>query len=140
MITSAGGAVTAGAVVRVRDGDAVVGGGFLVGPDLVATCTHVAAAALGGDPYASSAPDAPVQIDFPLTTSGAAPSRPVEAVVWRWVPIAEDGSGDVTLLRLTAPPPRPAYRRCAASTGCGITTSRCWAFPRHDPTESGPAG
>jgi hypothetical protein len=38
-------------VVRILDlGGDPVGAGFLAGPDLVATCAHVVAAALGADP------------------------------------------------------------------------------------------
>lgn len=95
-------ALAATACVRVRDrrGD-VVGSGFLVGPDLVATCAHVVATATGADAY-GPAPDTPVFVDFP-----ALPTGPVErtARVHRWVPIDEDGTGDVALLRLAAPAP-----------------------------------
>jgi Trypsin-like peptidase domain len=97
--------VNAHAVARIRNEDGVVGSGFLVGPDLVATCAHVVADALGADPYSPSAPDAPVQLDFPLSTNGVDPTRPGDAVVERWVPVAEDGGGDLALLRLTRPPP-----------------------------------
>ncbi|MFC4944595.1 trypsin-like peptidase domain-containing protein [Pseudonocardia sp. GCM10023141] len=95
------GVIAAGAVARVWtvDGE-VIGGGFLVGPDLVATCAHVVADALGGDAYAEQAPTAPVRLDFPLA---GAPS--VRATVERWVPIRDDGTGDIALLRLTDPAP-----------------------------------
>ncbi|MHA6624115.1 nSTAND1 domain-containing NTPase [Pseudonocardia sichuanensis] len=95
-------ALAATACVRVRDrrGD-VVGSGFLVGPDLVATCAHVVATAAGTDAY-GPAPDAPVAIDFPVLPGGPVPGW---ARVHRWLPIEEDGTGDVALLRLTAPAP-----------------------------------
>ncbi|WP_425570616.1 trypsin-like peptidase domain-containing protein [Pseudonocardia adelaidensis] len=103
--TSADAPVSAHAVARIRNEDGIVGGGFLVGPDLVATCAHVVADALGANPYSPSAPDAPVQLDFPLPEHATHPTRPGDAVVERWVPIAEDGGGDLALLRLDAPPP-----------------------------------
>ena len=61
-----------GSVVRVWSarGD-VVGAGFVAGPDTVATCAHVVAEALGTDPYAAAAPDAPVRLDLPLLGDGA---------------------------------------------------------------------
>jgi hypothetical protein len=98
-------AVSAHAVARIRNEDGVVGGGFLVGPDLVVTCAHVVADALGASPYSPSPPDAPVQLDFPLLTNGADPTRSGRGVVVRWVPVAEDGGGDLALLRLSVPPP-----------------------------------
>jgi hypothetical protein len=94
----------AGAVVRLWNGNEVVGGGFLVGAELVATCAHVVADAIGADPYSSTAPREPVPLDFPLLPAAA----PLEAVVERWSPIAEDGTGDVAVLRLIHPPPRQA--------------------------------
>ncbi len=99
--TVAGLATTA--CVRVRDASGgVVGSGFLVGSDLVATCAHVVATAARADPYAPEPPTAPVTIDFPTVPGG--PTRR-SARVHRWVPIAEDGSGDVAVLRLAEPAP-----------------------------------
>src|SRR5882757_6915138 len=95
--------LAATACVRVRHatGD-VVGSGFLVGPDLVATCAHVVADAVGADPYSDTPPDVPVTLDFPLIASGAVARL---GSVHRWVPIGEDGSGDVAILRLEQPGP-----------------------------------
>jgi WD40 repeat protein len=102
--------LSATACVRVlaggRDGTGeVVGSGFLVGPDLVATCAHVVAAAIGTDPYALEAPDATIELDFPTL-----PGPPVTRTgrVHRWVPIGADGSGDVALIRLDAESPAGA--------------------------------
>lgn len=97
----AGLSATACVRVRAADGD-VVGSGFLVGPDLVATCAHVVASATGSDPYARAAPTAVVELEFP-----ALPGAPAVRTgrVHRWEPIGEDGTGDVALLRLDAPPP-----------------------------------
>ena len=99
--------LTARVVVRVLDraGDPV-GAGFLIGPDQVATCAHVVAAALGGDPYATAAPSASVGLDFPLFRHEGT-NRPAAtcAEVERWLPIADDGSGDIAVLRLHDPVP-----------------------------------
>ncbi|NUT99067.1 MAG: hypothetical protein HOY78_44400 [Saccharothrix sp.] len=66
----------------------MIGAGFLVAADLVVTCAHVVAD-----------PDVPVVLDFPLL-----PGRPeVVGEVVRWVPVAEDGAGDVAVLRVVAP-------------------------------------
>ncbi|TWF81283.1 trypsin-like peptidase [Pseudonocardia hierapolitana] len=84
-----------------RSGD-VAGAGFLVGPDLVATCAHVVASVAGADPYAAEPPPDPVRVDFPMLGVAA------RAVVHRWLPIAEDGTGDVAVLKLIDPLPRGA--------------------------------
>ncbi|WP_028938786.1 serine protease [Pseudonocardia spinosispora] len=95
--------LAATACVRVKDvtGE-VVGSAFLVGPDLVATCAHVVADATMADPYAAAAPDVEIAVDFPVLPGGPAARS---ARVHRWVPIAEDGTGDVALLRLDEPAP-----------------------------------
>lgn len=94
------------ACVRVRDAAGeVVGSGFLVGTDLVATCAHVVAAALRTDAYDVEPPAATVTIDFPTVPGGTTVRS---ARVHRWVPIAEDGTGDVAVLRLAEPAPAGA--------------------------------
>lgn len=90
------------AIVRVlaRAGD-VVGAGFLLGPDLVATCAHVVTTAIGGDPEHAAPPPGSVDLDFPLL-----PGAPVHsAAVHRWQPIQADGGGDIAVLRLSSPAP-----------------------------------
>lgn len=86
----------------------VVGAGFLVGPNVVATCAHVIAYATGTDPNAVQPPDSIVAVDFPLLPS----TGPRRARVRRWTPIAGDGRGDIAILELdgavgdsVAPPP-----------------------------------
>src|SRR5688500_998715 len=78
MTVTAGGTVAGlatTACVRVRDASGgVVGSGFLVGTDLVATCAHVVATAARADPYAPETPTAPVTIDLP-TVHGGTPHR-----------------------------------------------------------------
>ena len=97
-------------VVRMLGADGVpVGAGFLVGPDVVATCAHVVASAVGGDPFAPDAPRGPVRLDFPLFREpGAEQPVAASAEVLRWHPIELDGSGDIALLKLREPPPRGA--------------------------------
>ncbi|GAA0250834.1 hypothetical protein GCM10010492_58850 [Saccharothrix mutabilis subsp. mutabilis] len=76
------------ALIRVRAARGVVGAGFLVAPSLAVTCAHVIA----------DGPDEPVVVDFPLLDRA-----PVTARVEAWRPVAEDGRGDVAVLRLRAP-------------------------------------
>lgn len=104
--------VPVGAVVRVWDAHRqVVGGGFLVGPGIVATCAHVVADAVAADPYRAAAPSDPVRVDFPLLdplTDGDGHPPDATGTVERWLPISEDGAGDVALLRLDGPLPEQA--------------------------------
>ncbi|MEJ3652507.1 serine protease [Actinomycetes bacterium KLBMP 9759] len=111
--TVTGAPAVAGAVVRFwnRAGEPI-GGGFVVGTDLIASCAHVVADAIDHDPYDRCAPAEPVTVDFPLLTGGG-PTH--TAVVERWSPIADDGTGDIAILRLVEPSPAaagmPALRR-----------------------------
>jgi Trypsin-like peptidase domain len=95
-------------VVRVLDGAGdVVGAGFLIGPDLVATCAHVVASAQHADPYAVEPAGDGVRLDFPMFRDGdAVPATEGEVV--RWVPIGEDGTGDIAVLRVRGPLPAGA--------------------------------
>ncbi|MEV5839439.1 trypsin-like peptidase domain-containing protein [Nocardia sp. NPDC052112] len=86
---------SAHARIRTTTGQ-VVGAGFLVGPNVVATCAHVIAYAAGTDPDDVQPPDSIVAVDFPLLPSAG--SR--QARVRRWTPIAEDGRGDIAILEL----------------------------------------
>ncbi len=114
-------------VVRVlgRDG-APVGAGFLAGPDLVATCAHVVADALGADPYGPP-PTATVRLDLPLFADLPAA---LDAEVLRWQPIQADGSGDIAILRargmLPAGARMPPVRRVDQLWGHGF---RVLGFP-----------
>jgi WD40 repeat protein len=92
-------------VVRVYGRTGVVGAGFLIGPDLVATCAHVVAEALAADPYGPP-PQGRVRIDLPLfIAAGADEPSAMDAEVVRWQPIGADGSGDVAVLRVRGPLP-----------------------------------
>ncbi|MFE7614859.1 AAA family ATPase [Streptomyces sp. NPDC057496] len=82
---------------RVYAGDGrVVGAGFLVAGDVLCTCAHVVARALGlPGTGPEEPPDRAVEIDFPLV-----PGRPrTRATVESW----RAGGGDVALLRLDGP-------------------------------------
>ncbi len=94
-------AVTGSAVRVWSVAGEVVGAGFVAGPDTVATCAHVVAEALGADPYAASPPAGVVRLDLPLLGGSAQ----LTAVVSRWLPIGQDGTGDVALLRVREPLP-----------------------------------
>ncbi|MFI2114514.1 trypsin-like peptidase domain-containing protein [Streptomyces rubiginosohelvolus] len=79
--------------VRIRStaGD-VVGAGFLIAPDVVCTCAHVVARALGVPDETDQAPDGSVDLDFPLV--GGRPRARATVVSW------QRGGTDVALLRL----------------------------------------
>ncbi|MEJ3653389.1 serine protease [Actinomycetes bacterium KLBMP 9759] len=86
--------VVAGAVLRVWAGADVVGGAFLVAPDLAATSARLVARAL--------APAGEVRLDFPLLRTGDGRPAEVRALLER-SPV-----GEVALLRLTGPAPATA--------------------------------
>jgi hypothetical protein len=69
------------ALVRLVEGGRILGAGFLIGPDVVATCAHVVD---GATPVA----------DFPLLRS---PDHAVEV-------LSQDDELDIAILRLTDPP------------------------------------
>ena len=99
--------VPARVVVRVLDpAGEPVGAGFVIGEDLVATCAHVVAEAVRGDPYDARPPSQRVELDLPLLLDSDAdgPVR-VSAEVARWIPIAPEGTGDIAVLRVRDPLP-----------------------------------
>ncbi|TXS54182.1 serine protease [Streptomyces sp. t39] len=100
-------AVLAAGTVRLRDGHGdSAGTGFLVGDGLVLTCAHVVCDALGEPRDTEELPAARVTVDMPLLAGPTTPGHGIEAEVVHWVPIREDRSGDVAVLRLLAPAPR----------------------------------
>ncbi|MHA6619468.1 nSTAND1 domain-containing NTPase [Pseudonocardia sp. DLS-67] len=100
-------AVPSRVVVRILDGAGEpVGAGFVIGPDLVATCAHVVAAAVRSDPYDPMPPSRRVELDLPLLFADS-PER-VTAEVARWIPIAPEGTGDIAVLRVRDPLPEGA--------------------------------
>lgn len=98
-----GNASYARSIARILDGSGmVVGAGFLVAPDVVATCAHVVNVALDRDPADERMPRGLLPIDFPMSEQPGEPPTTVIARVSRWSPIRDDGTGDVALLRLAA--------------------------------------
>ncbi|HEX2416746.1 MAG TPA: trypsin-like peptidase domain-containing protein [Micromonosporaceae bacterium] len=95
---------------RVRvlgDEGGICGAGVLIDPWRVLTCAHVVAKALGVDSHGAP-PVGVVTVDFPAL-SGV--SRFARVMTGGWVPTAQDGRGDVTVLVLDQPAPdelRPA--------------------------------
>lgn len=86
-------------VVRIKGGDREpIGAGFLVAPDAVLTCAHVVAFALGLTDAKQVADGASVTLDMPLDPRLA--GQIWTAQVGRCVAEADDGTGDVALLRL----------------------------------------
>jgi hypothetical protein len=114
-------------VVRVLDhSGTVVGAGFLVAPDIVATCAHVVTVAADGGP-----PAEPVVVDFPMARAAGGPPPRTIARVTQWAPIEEDGSGDVALLRLeTAAPPGARVPPMRGGGDLWVTSSACSGSPR----------
>lgn len=87
-----GGDVLAASQVRVCSAEGVVGAGFLVASDVVCTCAHVVAEALGVREDIEDVAGAAVDLEFPLLIG-----RPrARAVVVSW----RRGGQDVALLRL----------------------------------------
>ncbi|WP_058556453.1 serine protease [Thiohalocapsa sp. ML1] len=90
-------------VVRVLAADGAYAGlGYRVAPDLVITCAHVVAAALGTDPQDPSPPAGEVRLDTPLA-SGAGTDVQISAapVPGGWLPVAANGApADLALLRV----------------------------------------
>ncbi|MFC3897210.1 trypsin-like peptidase domain-containing protein [Lentzea rhizosphaerae] len=113
------------AAVRIRGPRGTVGTGFLVAEDLVCTCAHVVANALGSDPTSSQPPDGLVTVDFPLVDGVS-----TTAQVVGWVPIEGDNSGDVALLRLTTLPADAEPARLAPDGGGWDEPVRVLGFPR----------
>ncbi|KES03765.1 hypothetical protein BU52_28420 [Streptomyces toyocaensis] len=98
--------VLAAGTVRLRDGHGdSAGTGFLVGDGLVLTCAHVVCDALGKPRDTAVLTGSRVTVDMPLLTGPGVPGHGLEAEVTHWVPIREDRSGDVAVLRLLGPAP-----------------------------------
>ncbi|QWF82443.1 nSTAND1 domain-containing NTPase [Amycolatopsis sp. CA-230715] len=97
------------AVVRVLGPDGTVAGaGFLLAPNVIATCAHVVTAAVGGDPANWERPSAACTVDFPLVTGPGSRAKRFSAAVVTWLPILPDGTGDIALLELAEPAPDAA--------------------------------
>ncbi|MGW2559296.1 nSTAND1 domain-containing NTPase [Streptomyces sp. NPDC001514] len=116
-------------LVRIRGGGQVAGAGFLVAPDVICTCAHVIADALGLPRETANAPAEAVQVEFPLVrdADGAVPA--VRARVVSWQPVLEDDSGDVALLRLDAPVPHARPVPLVDGTSVWGHSFRAYGFP-----------
>lgn len=118
------------AVVRILDrGLAVVGTGFLVAPDLVATCAHVVNQALrekGNDLH-------PAGQEVTITFGAGKPEELVPAVV-EGAFFRDEEAEDVALLRLKRPlPGSVAPLALATSEGTEGRELRGFAFPKAGP-------
>ena len=114
------------ALVRVRKHDGEpVGAGLLVAEGLVLTCAHVINQALGVADDSQGQPSEAVRLDFPFL-----PSEPYVAKVVRWIPVAQDGSGDIAGLALSAvPPPGADAIQLVAQAELWDTDFRVLGFP-----------
>ncbi|WP_395297934.1 trypsin-like peptidase domain-containing protein [Kitasatospora hibisci] len=102
---SGDGSLTGGLVrIRSRSGE-VVGAGFLIDADVVCTCAHVVAMAVGVPESAERAPAAPVLVEFPLIRGGNGAVPGCSATVEVWRPVTATNRDDVALLRLERPVP-----------------------------------
>ncbi len=78
-----------------------VGAGTLLADDQVLTCAHVVNAAIGASEASQSRPTEPIDVDFPFSHD----RRRTSAHVLTWVPIGDDGGGDLCVLKLANRPP-----------------------------------
>ncbi|MEV1064925.1 trypsin-like peptidase domain-containing protein [Streptomyces sp. NPDC050263] len=117
------------AVARFWGADGrVTGSGFLIAERTLCTCAHVVASALGTAETDTSAPAAPVTVDFPLLTR---PSARLRATVTRWSPVRADGGGDMALLSLEEAALGTAPVRFAGGTAVWDHAFRVLGFPLH---------
>ncbi|MEU8434884.1 trypsin-like peptidase domain-containing protein [Streptomyces sp. NPDC029216] len=123
-------AVLGSAILRIAGPDGTVGGvGFLVAPDLALTCAHVVADALGLPRGQVPAPPGTLTLDRPLS---GAPGR-AAAQVAHWVPLREDGTGDIAVLRLEAPVPDATPPAMASPPSVWQHPVRVAGFPAGSP-------
>ncbi len=91
-------------LVRIRDRfSEPVGIGVLVQGDVIVTCAHVAAAALGRANYQQiiQAPKESITFDFPFSQYRSE----LSAQVIGWTPYRANEAGDIAILQVTAPLP-----------------------------------
>ncbi|WP_158102460.1 trypsin-like peptidase domain-containing protein [Streptomyces africanus] len=99
----------------------VIGAGFLVAADVVCTCAHVVARALGVSDGAEQGPGEPVVLDFPLLAGR--PRARASVVSWR------RGGIDVALLRLDAAVEGARPVQLVDGTGVWGHTFRAFGYP-----------
>ncbi|WP_331738621.1 trypsin-like peptidase domain-containing protein [Streptomyces sp. NBC_01276] len=108
--------------VRVLSAEGeVVGAGFLVAADVVCSCAHVVARALGVPDNARSAPGGLVHVDFPLLAG--CPAGRAAVVSWR------SGGQDVALLKLEAVVEGARPVQLVDGTGVWGHTFRALGYP-----------
>ncbi|MEU9575451.1 trypsin-like peptidase domain-containing protein [Streptomyces massasporeus] len=99
----------------------VIGAGFLIAADVVCTCAHVVAWALGESDATEQAPGMPVDLDFPLLVGR--PRAWATVVCWR------RGGADVALLRLNAAVEGARPVQLVDGTGVWGHTFRAFGYP-----------
>ncbi|MEU9670496.1 trypsin-like peptidase domain-containing protein [Streptomyces bobili] len=103
--------------------DAVIGSGFLVAADVVCTCAHVVAEALGVPETTETVTGAPLELDFPLLSGR--PRVRASVVSWR------RGGKDVALLRLDTAVVGSQPAPLVGGTDVWGNTVRVLGFPYH---------
>jgi CHAT domain-containing protein/trypsin-like peptidase len=120
--------VVTGLVRISTPGGVVVGAGLVVDDRHVVTCAHVVMAALQLSAGATEWPGGAVILDFPALGGGKTSARVVPD---GWIPIKEDGRGDVAVLELEGSPPpdatAPVIRVARGSLGHRVMA---YGFPR----------
>jgi WD40 repeat protein len=119
------------ATARVLNGrGAPVGAAFLMPGNLIVTCAHVISAVVGVPSAVMLPAGTEVMVDFPLAAQ--APRIPARLVFS--VPVAEDNTGDIAVLRLTRMPPVDAVPlRVVAADDLAGHRWRAFGFPRYSP-------
>lgn len=122
------------AVLRIRDGRGdAVGLGFLVAADLALTCAHVVSAALGLPEDVEPDASARLDIGLPLQPPAAVDGPGTTASVESWLPPQSSGTGDVAVLRLSAPLPGSHPLRLVEAQDVWGHPARAFGFPSGRP-------
>ncbi|MEV6672169.1 trypsin-like peptidase domain-containing protein [Streptomyces sp. NPDC051162] len=122
------------AVLRICDARGVaVGLGFLVTADRALTCAHVVSAALGLPEGARPDASAHLVVDLPLLSGSTRDGHRAEAHVEHWVAAQPTGTGDVAVLRLSAPLPGAQPVRLVEAQDVWGHPVRAFGFPAGRP-------
>lgn len=111
--------------IRRDTSEAPVGAGIYVGGWHLLTCAHVIASG-----QAQAPPASPLHVEFQFVEPHT--SLPARVVDGGWYPDRGDGTGDVAVLRLQAPPPRGTVAAPLRSTEVGVWDHRfrAYGYPR----------
>jgi hypothetical protein len=114
-------------LARVLDGDGgVQGAAFVTGERTLCTCAHVVLDALKLPRSTSSNPAEALFVDFPFI----GPDR-YEVAIEGWIPLEEDGSGDIACLKIVGRHPAGAVAVRFVGDGDHFQASVCvYGFPR----------